>query len=255
MIPLNDNVRLSRTPIATIALVLANVIAYVLGAVGGGSMIGGPSGDTVVRYGAIPYEFSHWGQHCALGVSLFHQRLLCTGQHGVIGTTGAQPATWETAFTAMFLHTNILALAVNMVFLAVFGATVEDRVGRLAFVALYVTGGLVALALQVAVASGSATPLLGASGALATVLGAYAVLHPRARVRTLVMAVIRVGFVELSAWVVIAAWFAFDAILGAVGLGTRFGGGAEVAYYAHWGGLAFGAIAALALLERHRNRG
>jgi membrane associated rhomboid family serine protease len=253
MIPLSDNIRLSRTPVVTIALVVANVIAYVLAAVHGGSLLGGPSGQTVVRYGAIPYEFSHWGQHCALGVSLFHQALLCTGQHDVIGRTAAQPATWETAATAMFLHANILQLAVNMVFLAVFGARVEDAVGRLAFLAFYVVGGLVALALQVAVAAGSTTPMLGASGALATVLGAYAVLHPRAKVRTLVVAVVRVGFVELMAWVVIAAWFACDAILGATGLGTRFGG-AGVAYYAHWGGFAFGAIAALALLRRLRDR-
>jgi rhomboid family protein len=82
-----------------------------------------------VRYGAIPYEFSHWGQHCALGAVGFNQAMLCTGQHGVVGSVLPQPATWETAFTAMFLHANLLHLAVNMTFLGVFGSSVEDALG------------------------------------------------------------------------------------------------------------------------------
>jgi len=253
MIPFKDNIRLTRVPVITIALILASVVAYALAAVHGGSLIGGPSGQTVVRYGAIPYEFAHWGQHCALGAVGFNQALLCTGQHGVVGSVLPQPATWETAFMAMFLHANLLQLAVNMVFLGVFGASVEDRVGRLAFLGFYLLGGLVALALQVLVAPGSITPTFGASGAIAAVLGAYIVLYPRAKIRTLVVAIFRFTFVELAAWVVLVAWFALDAILGAVGLSTRFGD-AGVAYYAHWGGFAFGVLAALALLGRHRDR-
>jgi membrane associated rhomboid family serine protease len=254
MIPFKDDIRLARTPVITMAVVVANVVAYVFAAAHGGSLIGGPSGQTVVRYGAIPYEFGHWGQHCALGLAGFKQAVLCSGQHGVIGRVGSQPATWETAFTAMFLHANILHLAVNMIFLGVFGASVEDRVGRLAFLGFYVLGGLAALALQVLVAPGSATPTLGASGAIAAVLGAYIVLYQRAKIRTLVVPIFRVTLVELAAWVVVAAWFALDAILGALGLSTRFGGGTGVAYYAHWGAFAFGMLVALALLGRHRDR-
>ena len=254
MIPLKDDIGLARAPVITIALILASVVAYVLAAVHGGSLIGGPSGDTVVRYGAVPYEFSHWGQHCALGAAGFGQAVLCSGQHGVIGRVGPQPATWETAFTAMFLHANVLHLAVNMIFLGVFGASVEDRVGRLAFLGFYLLGGIVALALQVLVAPGSATPTLGASGAIAAVLGAYIVLYPRARIRTLVVAIFRITFVELAAWVVVVAWFALDAILGAVGLSTAYGGGAGVSYYAHWGGVAFGLLVGLALLGRGRTQ-
>jgi membrane associated rhomboid family serine protease len=254
MIPLNDNIRLSRTPVITIAVILANVVAYVLAAAHGGSLIGGPSGQTVVGYGAIPYEFGHWGQHCALGLAGFGQALLCSGQHGVVGHVASQPATWETAFTAMFLHANIIHIAVNMIFLGVFGASVEDRVGHLAFLGFYLLGGLAALVLQVLVAPDSATPTLGASGAIAAVLGAYIVLHPRAKIRTLVVPIFRVAFVELAAWMVLAAWFALDAILGASGLATRFGGGTGVAYYAHWGGFAFGVIVALALLGRRPDR-
>jgi membrane associated rhomboid family serine protease len=253
MIPFKDNVRLTRLPVITIALILASVVAYLLAAVHGGSLLGGPSGQTVVRFGAIPYEFAHWGQHCALGLAGFNQALLCTGQHGVVGRAAPQPATWETTFTAMFLHANLLHVAVNMIFLGVFGTSVEDRVGRRAFVGFYLLGGLVALALQVLVAPGSITPTFGASGAIAAVLGAYIVLYPRSKIRTLVVLVFRVTFVELPASVVVVAWFAFDAILGSVGLSTRFGS-AGVAYYAHWGGFAFGVLAALALLGRHRDR-
>jgi membrane associated rhomboid family serine protease len=238
MMPFKDDIGLARAPVITIALILASVVAYVLAAVHGGGLIGGPSGGTVVRYGAIPYEFAHWGQHCAVGAAGFGQAVLCNGQHGVIGRVGPQPATWETGFTAIFLHANILALAV----------------GRLAFLSFYLLGGLVALALQVLVAPGSTTPTLGASGAIAAVLGAYVVLYPRARIRTLVVAIFRFTIVELAAWVVVVAWFALDAILGAVGLSTASRASAGAAYYAHWGGFAFGLLVALALLGRGREQ-
>jgi membrane associated rhomboid family serine protease len=254
MLPFKDDIGLRRTPVITIALIVANVVAYVLAAVHGGSPIGGPSGQTVVRYGAIPYEFAHWGQHCALGLAGFGQAVLCSGQHGVIGHVGPQPATWETAFTAMFLHANVLALAVNMIFLSVFGASVEDRVGRLAFLGFYLVGGPVALAAQVLVAPNSATPTLGASGAIAAVLGAYVVLYPRARIRTLVVAIFRFTIVELAAWIVLVAWFVLDATLGAVGLATASGASAGASYYAHWGGFVFGVLVALALLGRGREQ-
>jgi membrane associated rhomboid family serine protease len=90
--------------------------------------------------------------------------VLCAGQHGVSGSAAAQPATWETAFTAMSLHASIVGLAVNVVFLGVFGASVEDRVGHLAVRGFYLLGGLVALALAVLVAPASVMPTLGASG-------------------------------------------------------------------------------------------
>ena len=111
-----------------------------------------------------------------------------------------------------------------------------------------------ALAFQVLVAPGSATPTLGAAGAIAAVLGAYIVLHPRAKVRTLVVAIFRFTIVELAAWVVVVAWFALDAILGAVGLSTASGDSAGVSYYAHWGGFAFGVLVGLALLGRGREQ-
>jgi membrane associated rhomboid family serine protease len=255
LIPLKDNIKLARIPLVTIALVLANVVAYLLAIRSGGSIIGGPTAETIVRYGAIPYEFSHWGQHCALGLAGLNQAVLCTGQPHVTGSAGPQPATWETAFTAMFLHANILHIAGNMIFLAVFGPTVEDRIGRLSYLGFYLLGGLAALALQVAVAPGSAGPTLGASGAIAAVLGAYILLYPRAKILTVVILIFFFTIVELPAWTMLALWLAFDGVLGALGVSTPFGGGAGVAYYAHIGGFAFGLLVALTLARRHAGSG
>jgi hypothetical protein len=78
MLPFKDDIGLARTPVITIAVILANVVAYVLAAVHGGGLIGGPSGQTVARYGAIPYEFAHWGQHCAVGLAGFGQAVPCS---------------------------------------------------------------------------------------------------------------------------------------------------------------------------------
>ncbi len=109
------------------------------------------------------------------------QSIACQGQPGVHGSPPAQPATWETVFTAMFLHASFLHIFGNMVFLAVFGPTVEDAMGRLRYLVFYLLGGLVALAAQVAVSPSSTSPTLGASGAIAAVLGGYILLYPRAR--------------------------------------------------------------------------
>jgi membrane associated rhomboid family serine protease len=152
----------------------------------------------------------------------------------------------------MFLHANVLDLAVNMTFLAAFGPSVESRFGSLRFLGFYVLGGLVALALQVVVAPGSSVPVLGASGALAGVLGAYLVMYPRARIATVVVVPFRLMLIELTAWRVIVLWVVLDAILGAVGLSTAFGAGAGVAYYAHFGGVAFGVLVALAVGARRQ---
>ena len=244
MIPLRDSVRLARWPIVTIALIMANVVAYLISiASAGGSIIDGPSASTIIGYGAIPYEFAHLSSHCALGAAGFSQAVLCSGQPGVAGIAPSQPATWETAFTSMFLHANLLHIGGNMVFLAVFGATLEDTIGRLRFLAFYLLGGLAALALTVVVSPDSAAPTLGASGAIAAVLGGYILLYPRARILTVVLLIFFFTIVELPAWVMLGLWLIFDAVLGALHVITPFGGGAGVAYYAHIGGFAFGLLA------------
>ena len=249
MIPLRDSIRLARLPIITILLIVANVVAYLVAVGHGGSLVNGPTASTIVRWGAIPYEFTHPSSHCEPGSAGLVNAILCTGQQGVVGTVASQPATWLTAFTAMFLHANLLHIAGNMIFLAVFGGTLEDALGRVRFLAYYLLGGLAALALAVAVSPDSAAPTLGASGAIAAVLGGYIVLYPRARILTFVLLVFFFMLVELPAWAMIGLWFAFDALLGALGVATPFGGGAGAAYYAHIGGFAFGLLAVRAFLR------
>jgi membrane associated rhomboid family serine protease len=250
VLPLRDSIRLTRWPLVTIALILANAVAYLLSIRGpGGSFVNGPSAATVVHYGAIPYEFTHPGSHCGLAGGGFEQAVLCSGQPGVAGDPGPQPATWETAISAMFLHANLLHIGGNMVFLAVFGCTLEDAIGRLRFLAFFLLGGLAALGLTIAVSPGSAVPTLGASGAIAAVLGAYILLFPRAKVLTVVLLPFFFTVAEVPAWVMLGAWLLFDAVLGAAGVITPFGGGPGVAYFAHIGGFAFGLLAVRAFMR------
>ncbi len=144
-------------------------------------------------------------------------------------------------FVAMFLHGGLLHIAGNMLFLWVFGNNVEDRLGRWTFLLFYLLGGLAATGLQVAFGPSSVIPNLGASGAIAAVLGAYLVMFPRARVTTLVVFFI-ITAVELPAVLVLGAWFVLQLFSSVGSLGTHVNGG--VAYWAHVGGFAFGMTAA-----------
>jgi membrane associated rhomboid family serine protease len=246
MFPLRDNIPLARFPIVTVVLVAINVVGYVLSIRHGGSFFGGPAENVAVHYGAIPYELTHPSSHCDLavahGVEGTLSTVACQGQAGVSGTPGPQPATWETAVTSMFLHGSFLHIFGNMLFLAIFGPNVEDTTGRLRYLAFYLLGGLVALAAQVLVGPDSTAPTLGASGAIAAVLGGYLLLYPRARVLTLVFIVFFVTIVEVPAVLLLGFWFLEQLYFGAAGLASPLGGGEGVAYFAHIGGFAFGLL-------------
>jgi membrane associated rhomboid family serine protease len=142
----------------------------------------------------------------------------------------------------MFLHGSFLHIFGNMLFLAIFGPNVEDTTGRLRYLAFYLLGGLVALAAQVLVGPDSTAPTLGASGAIAAVLGGYLLLYPRARVLTLVFIVFFVTIVEVPAVLLLGFWFLEQLYFGAAGLASPLGGGEGVAYFAHIGGFAFGLL-------------
>jgi len=243
-------------PVVTIALVLVNVIAYLLEIRHGGSFFGGPSNSVDVRYGAIPYELTHPGKHCEL-ISLptpagAAESVACQGQAGVTGAPAPQPATWATVFTSMFLHGSFLHIFGNMLFLAIFGPTVEDATGRARYLGFYLLGGIVALAAQVAVDPSSTGPTLGASGAIAAVLGGYILLYPRARVLTLVLIVFFVTIVEVPAVLLLGFWFAEQVWLGLEGLAGAGGVASSegVAYFAHIGGFAFGLLVIKLLAQR-----
>ncbi len=244
MFPVKDNIPTDRFPVVTVGLILANVVVFLLSIRHGGSILSGPDSGTVVKYGAIPYELTHPGQHCDLtqlgGV-------VCEGQPGVTGTANAQPATGLTVLSSMFMHGGLLHIAGNMLFLWIFGNNVEDAMGRGKFLVWYLLGGAAALGLQTLVDTSSAVPTVGASGAVAAVLGGYILLYPRARVLTVIFIVIFFTFVELPALVMLGLWFLQQAVFGAVGLTNPTGGGGGVAYFAHIGGFVFG-LATIRLL-------
>jgi membrane associated rhomboid family serine protease len=258
MFPLKDNIPLARFPIVTVALVAINVIAYLLEIRHGGSFFGGPNESVAVHYGAIPYELTHPGRHCDLVVASTPEgnfsSVACQGMPGVRGSPSPQPATWATVFTSMFLHGSFLHLFGNMLFLAIFGPTIEDALGRLRFAAFYLLGGLVALFAQVLVRPDSTAPTLGASGAIAAVLGGYLVLYPKARILSLVFIVFFVTIVEVPAVLLLGFWFLTQVYFGAAGLASPLGGGEGVAYFAHIGGFAFGLILIRVFLGRRKKQ-
>ncbi|MGH2869627.1 MAG: rhomboid family intramembrane serine protease [Solirubrobacteraceae bacterium] len=248
MIPLKDNIPSDRFPLITVALILANVMVYVLAVSHGGSLIGGPDGHEIVRYGAIPYALTHPSEHCGIVSALRVTEYGCTHRAGVVSGLPA----WETVFTSMFMHASILHIAGNMLFLWIFGNNVEDSMGSVKFLAFYILGGVAALALQTAVGPDSTAPTVGASGAIAAVLGGYIVLYPRARVLAFVFIILFFTVIELPALVMLGIWFAEQAVFGAAGLTNPTGGGGGVAYFAHVGGFVFGALTIRWLATRRK---
>jgi membrane associated rhomboid family serine protease len=233
VIPVKDNIPTDRFPFVTVGLILTNVVVYLLAVIHGGSIISGPSAIEEIKYGAFPYALTHAGARCGLLAGAIACR------HAAIPNTISP---WETVFTAMFMHASILHIGGNMLFLWIFGNNVEDAMGPVKYICFYVLGGIAALALQVAIGPNSAVPTLGASGAIAAVLGGYIVLYPRARVLTLVFIILLFTVIELPAVVLLVIWFAVQAAFAAAKLTNPLGGGGGVAYFAHVGGFAFGLL-------------
>jgi membrane associated rhomboid family serine protease len=232
VLPLKDNIPTRRFPILTVAIIVICTVVY-FGFQGGGLTT--VDETKVVKYAAIPYEITHPGDQCVPGAhpacapAKIQERRFHT----------SFPATFLTILFAMFMHGSLLHIAGNMLFLWIFGNNVEDSMGPFRFLVFYLLGGLVATATQVAVSPDSTTPTLGASGAIAAVLGAYAVLYPRARVLTLVFIIIFVTVIELPALLVLGGWFLLQ-LVDATAAPVNGGGG--VAYFAHIGGFVFGLL-------------
>ena len=202
----------------------------------------------MLEYGAIPYELTHPGSDCGLTAD---QTVVCEGQPGVSGSAPDQAPWWVTAFTSMFMHGSLLHLGGNMLFLWIFGNNIEDSMGRPRFVAFYLLGGIAALAGQVLIDPDATMPTVGASGAIAAVLGGYAILYPRARVLTVVFIIIFFTVVELPALLVLGLWFLLQLAYGRPTFAQPVGGeGGGVAYFAHIGGFVFG----LALIKLFADR-
>jgi membrane associated rhomboid family serine protease len=231
VIPLKDDIPTRRTPVITIALIVINVIVYFAFEQGLWDL-GTTGNERVFEYGAIPVEITHPGTVCVSDAAM--TQIQCGNFHA------SQAPFWVTVFTAMFLHGSLLHLGGNMLFLWIFGNNIEDSMNRAVFVAFYLLGGLAALGVQVLADTNSVIPTVGASGAIAGVLGAYARLYPRARVVTLVFIVIIFTVITLPAVLVLGLWFILQ-LLPAFSDPVSAGGGG-VAYYAHIGGFLFGLL-------------
>jgi rhomboid family protein len=258
LIPLRDNLPTDHFPVVTAVIIAINALVFLFLQGPSFSLSGADAVDTktVVEYGAIPYRVTHPGKECALGT-------LQTGELDVVceGTPeyppGAEPnidnpPAFLTIFTSMFMHGGWLHIIFNMLFLWIFGNNVEDAMGRVRYIAFYLLGGLAAAGTQVAVSPDSTIPLVGASGAIAAVLGGYALLYPFARVLTLFFAFF-IFILEIPAMVLLGLWI-FLQFLPAVGqLATpEVGGSGGVAYFAHIGGFVFG-LAAVTLFAKRRS--
>jgi membrane associated rhomboid family serine protease len=244
LIPLKDNIPTRMFPIVTVVIIAINVFVYFGVERGGWSA---PSNENaVVELSFIPYELSHTDQECAQ----VGDEIGC-GTKAALIENGAedveQPSVWVTFFTAMFMHGSFLHIAGNMLFLWIFGNNVEDSMGRVKFVLFYLLGGIAATLAQFATDTNAVVPNLGASGAIAAVLGGYALLFPRARVVTLIFIIFFITLVELPALLVLGAWFALQL----VDAGSQPVGGGGVAVWAHIGGFAFGLLAIKLFASRY----
>jgi membrane associated rhomboid family serine protease len=233
--PLKDNIPTLRFPVVTVTLIALNVIAYFLLQDGRlGLPDGGAGGDwPVPTHAEIPCEV--------------------TGSSPCRTAPGG-PSPALTVLTSMFMHGSIVHLGGNMLFLWIFGNNVEDSMGPVKFVLFYLLGGLAATALQVALNTDSQVPNLGASGAVAGVLGGYLILFPRARVITVIFIIFFFTIVELPALLILGFWFLQQVLFGYFELGSA-GEEGGVAYFAHIGGFVFGLLAIKLFADERKRRG
>jgi membrane associated rhomboid family serine protease len=221
MIPLSDGMRARHFPIVNVALIVVNFAVWIF------------------------YELPH------LNSSVYHASFYaCT-----VNNTCHGPEPWGVSWiTSMFMHGSWDHILGNMLFLAVFGKNVEDAYGRLKYLVFYFAGGFAATMLQTAMTlrfgthAAARVPNLGASGAIAAVLGAFIVLYPNARIKTLAL----VFFVEIPAFVYLGFWFLYQLVEANFGLFSAKANGGSVAFFAHVGGFVFGYVVTKWLLRARR---
>jgi len=221
MIPLRDNIPSRRFPGVTLALIIINVLVFFQ------ELKLGPHLESfMLAWGIVPARFTDMSQFSTLSAKVLP------------------------LFGSMFLHGGWLHLIGNMWVLWIFGDNVEDRLGHFKFLGFYLLSGLAAAVLHICTNLHSMVPTIGASGAIAGVMGAYLRFFPRARVETLIPPLFLGPFFEIPAVVFLGFWFLLQFFNGALSLGARgqaFGG---VAWWAHVGGFAFGVWVAISASRR-----
>ncbi len=227
MLPLSDESgRLSRFPIVTVALILLNVVVFLYQI----TLPARAEQQFILAYGAVPQEITS-GRDLPPLIDLPIE---------------------ATLITSMFLHGGWLHIIGNMLYLWVFGDNVEDALSPIPYLAYYLACGVVAGLAQVMFDPYSRVPSIGASGAVAGVLGGYFVLHPTNRVNTLVILGIFIRVVALPAWVLLGFWFILQFFSGVTTTDAAAGG---VAYWAHVGGFVIGMVLMIPVALVNRLRG
>jgi membrane associated rhomboid family serine protease len=222
MFPYRDENPSVLRPVVTVGLILANLVVWVL-VQGMGTPVA--LGASVCELGLIPGDLlGRLPEGYAIPIG---EQMACVVEAG-------RP--WQTLFTSMFLHGGWLHLIGNLWFLWVFGNNVEDAMGHVRFFIFYVLCGVAAAVAQVIVDPASPVPMVGASGAISGVMGAYAVLYPRVKIHTLVVLVVLFFRVAVPAWVMLGYWFLLQL------LSTGMGEVGGVAFWAHIGGFLAGVL-------------
>jgi membrane associated rhomboid family serine protease len=229
LIPISDANPTRRFPAVTVALIILNVVVFFLVEPGFG--ISPQAQAYFVRRAAVPCQLE---QECPAGLVVGNE-VVRIPERDLSSFLGA-------AVFATFLHSGFLHIAGNMLFLWIFGNNVEDYLGRVKFVFFYVLGGIAAAFAQILThlggcSTGACVPAVGASGAVAAVMGAYFVLFPRARVNVLVPIFFIFTVIQMTAWAVLGLWLLFQVFVSQPG----------VAWEAHVGGFAFGVVGILLL--------
>jgi len=225
MIPLRDTIPSLRFPIVTILLIVVNSLIFFFEVSLGSSL-----NKFIYAFGMIPERYFNLTQHHWLS---FLDR-------------------FYPFFTSIFLHGGWMHIIGNMWFLWIFGDNVEDRLGRKGFLLFYIFCGIVAGFTHAYTNPQSPVPTVGASGALAGVMGAYFIFFPRARVLTLIPIFIFIHFIEIPAYFYLGIWFLFQFLSGAVDLAIRSNTCSGVAWWAHIGGFVTGVLISLPFLKRRK---
>jgi membrane associated rhomboid family serine protease len=238
MFPLYDNNPIQRTPLVTYALVAINVLVFFWIS----RMPELKQQVIAYQHGFVPARIIQLSQPKPMFVPVeVTVQVPFWGlqrQQRAIELDPVPRQIWLSLLTCMFLHGSWMHVLFNMWFLWLFGDNVEDRLGPLLYLGLYLVGGLIASGAHWAVEPESTMPVIGASGAIAAVLGAYAVTWPWAKVSTLVFLVVFVTIIDVPALVVLGAWFVGQVLAGQQSLRQAAGGG--VAWWAHVGGFLAG---------------
>ncbi len=216
MIPIGDLNPRRHFPLATIIIIALNVVVFFYQLLLPDEALN----RLVLAAGVVPYEVTN-----RFGVAVVGDLL-----------------------TSMFLHGGWMHIISNMLYLWIFGDNVEDRLGLPVYAAFYLVAGIGASLAQVAINPASTIPTIGASGAIAGVLGAYLVMFPRTRVRTLILAFRFIRIVELPALVVLGLWFVLQIFSGLASVTSMATGG--VAWFAHIGGFVIGLLAGALVRKR-----